>query len=79
LTFNVEHLSKLWNERGLGEPPKLTYLVVVKKHHTRFFPNAKDADRSGNCPPGMVVDIDIINPIDYDFFLQSHGGLLGSR
>ncbi|KAF8592778.1 Piwi-domain-containing protein [Ramaria rubella] len=73
-------LAKLWKTRQLpGSPPKLTFIVVVKKHHIRFFPrDNRDADKSGNCPPGMVVDEEIVNPVDYDFFLQSHGGLLGT-
>ncbi|KIJ37387.1 hypothetical protein M422DRAFT_231745 [Sphaerobolus stellatus SS14] len=66
-------------KRFEGQPPKLTYIVVVKKHHVRFFPNSpRDADKSGNCPPGMIIDSEIVNPVDYDFFLQSHSGILGT-
>ncbi|KAF8514872.1 argonaute-like protein [Hysterangium stoloniferum] len=62
-----------------GTPPVITFIIVGKKHHVRFFPkDARDGDRSGNCPPGMVVDRDIVSPVDYDFYLQSHGGLLGT-
>ncbi|KAG6814787.1 hypothetical protein H0H93_012244, partial [Arthromyces matolae] len=39
---------------------------------------ANDADRSGNCPAGTVVDREIVHPTDHDFYLQSHGGLLGT-
>lgn len=38
----------------------------------------KDADRSGNCPAGTVVDREIGHPTEFDYFLQSHGGLLGT-
>jgi eukaryotic translation initiation factor 2C len=74
-------LEKLWTQRKFaGKPPSITFIIVGKKHHVRFFPkDARDADKSGNCPPGMVVDQDIVSPIDYDFYLQSHGGLLGSE
>ncbi|KAK0482092.1 argonaute-like protein [Armillaria luteobubalina] len=59
--------------------PKITVIVVGKRHHVRFFPtDKKDADRSGNCPAGMVVDRDISHPTEFDFYLQSHGGLLGT-
>ncbi|KAG9005743.1 hypothetical protein FRB94_001309 [Tulasnella sp. JGI-2019a] len=59
--------------------PKLTVVIVGKRHHNRFFPaNAKDADRSGNAPAGLVIDREITNSIEFDFFLQSHGGLLGT-
>ena len=61
-------------------PPTLTFIVVGKRHHVRFFPKSNhDADNSGNCLPGLIVDRDIVHPIEYDFYLQSHAGLLGSR
>jgi len=60
-------------------PPKLTVVIVGKRHHNRFFPaNQKDADKSGNAPAGLVIDREITNPLEFDFFLQSHGGLLGT-
>jgi len=44
-----------------------------------MFPqNPGDADRSGNCPSGTVIDTDIVHPTEFDFYLQSHGGLLGT-
>ncbi|PBL02679.1 argonaute-like protein [Armillaria gallica] len=59
--------------------PKITVIVVGKRHHVRFFPtNEKEGDRSGNCPAGTVVDRDISHPTEFDFYLQSHGGLLGT-
>ncbi|KAG8905954.1 hypothetical protein FRB99_007888 [Tulasnella sp. 403] len=59
--------------------PKLTFIVVGKRHHIRFFPaNPGDADRSGNAPAGLVVDREITSPVEFDFYLQSHGGLLGT-
>ncbi|EIW61996.1 argonaute-like protein [Trametes versicolor FP-101664 SS1] len=58
---------------------KITVVVVGKRHHVRFFPqNSTDADRSGNCPAGTVVDRDIVHPTEFDFYLQSHSGLLGT-
>ncbi|THH15210.1 hypothetical protein EW146_g5232 [Bondarzewia mesenterica] len=58
--------------------PKITMIVVGKRHHVRFFPKPGEGDRSGNCPAGTVIDSDIVNPIEFDFYLQSHGGLLGT-
>ncbi|KAJ7608103.1 argonaute-like protein [Mycena polygramma] len=59
--------------------PKITLIVVGKRHHVRLFPTGyNDADRSGNCPAGTVVDRAIVNPVDFDFYLQSHGGILGT-
>jgi len=45
----------------------------------RFFPvSERDADKSGNCPAGTVLDRDIAHPTEFDFYLQSHGGILGT-
>jgi hypothetical protein len=40
--------------------------------------NPGQADRSGNCPAGTILDRDIAHPIEFDWYLQSHGGLLGT-
>ncbi|PPQ98553.1 hypothetical protein CVT24_004044 [Panaeolus cyanescens] len=59
--------------------PKITIIVVGKRHHVRFFPqNDQSGDKSGNCPAGTVVDREIAHPTEFDFYLQSHGGLLGT-
>ncbi|CAF2999276.1 unnamed protein product [Rotaria sp. Silwood2] len=49
--------------------PCLTYIVVNKRHHTRFFPT----DSKGNVKADTVVDShEVTNPTTYDFFLNSH-------
>jgi eukaryotic translation initiation factor 2C len=59
---------------------KLTYVVVGKRHHIRFFPEPGTADRSGNCRGGFLVDCnDLRRPDMNDFYLQSHDGLKGSE
>ncbi|GES81009.1 piwi domain-containing protein [Rhizophagus clarus] len=59
--------------------PTITFVVVQKRHHTRFFPiEKKYTDRSGNCLPGTVIDSDITHPFEFDFFLQSHAGIIGT-
>ncbi|CAB5355141.1 unnamed protein product [Rhizophagus irregularis] len=59
--------------------PTITFVVVQKRHHTRFFPiDRRDADRTGNCPPGTVIETVITHPFEFDFYLQSHAGLLGT-
>ncbi|KAK7458844.1 hypothetical protein VKT23_009853 [Stygiomarasmius scandens] len=59
--------------------PKITLIVVGKRHHIRFFPMSdKQGDNSGNCPAGTVVDTVVAHPTEFDFYLQSHGGLLGT-
>ncbi|CAG8758972.1 17053_t:CDS:2, partial [Funneliformis caledonium] len=52
--------------------PKLTFVIVQKRHNTR------EADRLGNCKPGTVVDTGIVARHEFDFFLQSHASLQGT-
>ncbi|CAG8607707.1 12234_t:CDS:10, partial [Ambispora gerdemannii] len=59
--------------------PTITFVVVQKRHHARFFPMEKrDADRTGNCLPGTIVESQITHPFEFDFYLQSHAGLQGT-
>ncbi|CAB4439948.1 unnamed protein product [Rhizophagus irregularis] len=59
--------------------PTITFVVVQKRHHTRFFPlDRRDSDRSGNCLPGTVVETGITHPFEFDFYLQSHAGIQGT-
>ncbi|KAJ3888986.1 argonaute-like protein [Lentinula edodes] len=66
----------------LGISPKITFIIVGKRHHYRFFPsnpqNKTEADPKGNCLAGTVVDKGITHPLEFDFYLLSHGGLLGT-
>jgi len=66
----------------LGFNPKITLIVVGKFHKVVFFPsNPNDknsADRSDNCPAGTVVDTNIVSPVEWDYYLCSHTGLLGT-
>ncbi|EJD46393.1 Piwi-domain-containing protein [Auricularia subglabra TFB-10046 SS5] len=64
----------------LNEPgapfPKLTFIVVSKRHHQRFFPDS--GDRNGNCFPGSVFDEGIASPTLFDFYLQSQAAIQGT-
>jgi eukaryotic translation initiation factor 2C len=62
-----------------GYRPLVTYVVVQKRHHARFFPIRKeDSDRSGNVLPGTVVETGVTHPSEFDFYLCSHPGLQGT-
>ncbi|KAH9844266.1 argonaute-like protein [Rhodofomes roseus] len=63
---------------NLNIKPKITMIVVGKRHHVRFFPQGQGGDRSGNCPAGTVVDREVTHPLELDWYLQSHAGLLGT-
>lgn len=44
-----------------------------------FFPRPNEPDNiKGNCPPGTVVDEEVGHPVEFDFYLQSHAGILGT-
>jgi hypothetical protein len=63
-------------KRGL---PRLTVVVVGKRHHTRFYATREgDADRSSNPKPGTVVDRGVTEARGWDFFLQSHAAIQGT-
>ncbi|RDB21330.1 Protein argonaute-2 [Hypsizygus marmoreus] len=64
-----------------GPKPELTFIVVGKRHHFRFFPmdnTSADSRGNGNLYPGFVVDRDITHPVFQDFYLQSQPGLKGT-
>ena len=48
------------------EPP-VTYLVVQKRHHTRFFPADNNKYRNGNALAGTVIDQVIFKTTIYQF------------
>ena len=52
-----------------GYQPKITYIVVQKRHHTRFFPSDNNKYKNGNALAGTVVDQGINHPTEGDFYL----------
>ncbi|XP_050538341.1 protein argonaute-2-like isoform X4 [Daktulosphaira vitifoliae] len=60
--------------------PAITFVVVQKRHHTRFFPKNKlDMDgKFGNVPSGTIVDTHITHPTELDFYLCSHASIQGT-
>ncbi|KAK7440207.1 hypothetical protein VKT23_017149 [Stygiomarasmius scandens] len=74
-----EFLTQAYQKINAPHRPRITFIIVGKRHHYRFFPeNERNADRTGNCPPGLVVDRDIAHPVYMDFYLQSQAGLKGT-
>ncbi|KAG0602900.1 hypothetical protein M758_10G049800 [Ceratodon purpureus] len=64
-------------EEGYENFVKLVFIVSQKRHNTRFFPQGQ-AIKSGNVIPGTVVDKDVCHPHNYDFFLVSQAGFIGT-
>lgn len=58
---------------------RVTFIVVQKRHHTRFFPTQKEFSdgKNNNIPAGTVVDKDIVHPFQYQFFMASHAAIQG--
>eukprot|EP00842_Homolaphlyctis_polyrhiza_P005960 jgi/Hompol1/6365/HPOL_004951-RA len=75
----VESIRQACSDLEDGYRPTVTYVVVQKRHHARFFPIRKeDSDRSGNVLPGTIVELGITHPSEFDFYLCSHPGLQGT-
>ncbi|TGO65639.1 hypothetical protein BELL_1003g00030 [Botrytis elliptica] len=65
--------------RGGNWCPKITLLVVGKRHHTRFFPKlAKNDQYNNNLSSGLVIDSGVVTPNHFSFYLQSHDSALGT-
>lgn len=56
-----------------GYRPLITFIVVQKRHHTRFFP-VKGGMMEGkheNVMPGTIVDTEIVHPNQFQYYLVS--------
>ena len=81
LSTELQALKAACRELEEGYEPLITYLVVQKRHHTRFFPatnNKDDMYRNGNVIAGTVVDQGINHPTEGDYYLLSHEGIQGT-
>ncbi|CAF1297196.1 unnamed protein product [Adineta ricciae] len=58
--------------------PKITFVIVKKRHNTRFFLQDPQTGNMNNVPPGTVVDTDIVHPQHFDFYLNSHAAIQGT-
>ncbi|THH33923.1 hypothetical protein EUX98_g245 [Antrodiella citrinella] len=65
-----------------AKTPKLTFIVVTKRHHVRFFISdslaKQDTNLKNNAPAGLVVDEGVVDDQYPNFFLLSHSGLQGT-
>ncbi|KAK6501309.1 hypothetical protein TWF481_009150 [Arthrobotrys musiformis] len=79
LANEVPEILKAFEAYKPGKKPKLTVVIVGKRHHTRFYPAEENAaDKKYNCKPGTVVDRSVTAVYDFDFYLQAHSGLQGT-
>uniref|UniRef100_A0A803M6A6 Uncharacterized protein n=1 Tax=Chenopodium quinoa TaxID=63459 RepID=A0A803M6A6_CHEQI len=72
----LQELNAIWQactSLEEGYLPRVTFVVVQKRHHTRLFPvDNRMTDRS------TVVDTNICHPSEFDFYLCSHAGIQGT-
>ncbi|XP_052848365.1 protein argonaute-2 isoform X3 [Drosophila gunungcola] len=64
----------------VGIKPKICCVIVVKRHHTRFFPSGEPSqyNKFNNVDPGTVVDRTIVHPNEMQFFMVSHQSIQGT-
>lgn len=71
--------AKFQNYYKKAGPPKISIVIVGKRHHTRFYPAKKeDASKSHNCNPGTVVDRGVTQARTWEFYLQAHHCIQGT-
>lgn len=79
LQYEIPALKAACKQIDPNYNPPVTYVLVHKRHHTRFFvTNSSDCDKSGNIPAGTVVDTDVVHPNQFDYYLCSHAGIQGT-
>ncbi|KAL6557384.1 argonaute 5 [Orobanche minor] len=82
LLHEMDAIRKACLSIEAGYMPKVTFVVVQKRHHTRWFPSnhgdRRTTDKSGNILPSTVVDTKICHPHEFDFYLCSHAGIQGT-
>lgn len=79
MVLNRELLHLKRAMQAVNYCPTITLIVARKRHQTRLFPETlRDGGRNGNIPPGTVVDTTIVHPSEYDFYLCSHHGSIGT-
>jgi eukaryotic translation initiation factor 2C len=78
MVLNEELIDLKRALQTMKHSPTITIIVAQKRHQTRLFPEAKDGGPTGNVSPGTVVDSKIVHPFEFDFYLCSHYGSLGT-
>ncbi|KAF5196993.1 argonaute [Thalictrum thalictroides] len=82
LLYEVDAIRQACASIQSNYQPKVTFVVVQKRHHTRLFADnhsdQRTVDKSGNILPGTVVDSKICHPTEFDFYLCSHAGIQGT-
>ncbi|KUJ21350.1 Piwi-domain-containing protein, partial [Mollisia scopiformis] len=62
-------------EAGAVPRPRITLVIVIKRHHSRFFPNPENRQ---NNKSGLLVDETVVAPKQFNFYLQAHDSPIGT-
>ncbi|KAJ3728781.1 ribonuclease H-like domain-containing protein, partial [Lentinula raphanica] len=77
-----EGINTVWTLMKVKDPqPKLTFIIVGKRHHIVFLPGQDSPanDGKGNCVAGFASDQgSLSHPTITDFYLQSHAAIQGT-
>jgi eukaryotic translation initiation factor 2C len=60
-----------------GTAPRITLIVSVKRHQTRFYPTDANHQRNKSPKEGTIVDRGVTSVRYWDFFLQAHAAIKG--
>ncbi|MFS7921905.1 putative post-transcriptional gene silencing PAZ-Argonaute family [Helianthus anomalus] len=74
LNYELDQMIKAYQLLGEADAPKFTVIVAQKRHHTKFF----RANGPENVPSGTVVDNNVVHPRNYDFYMCTQPGLIGT-
>lgn len=80
LTSELPHIRTACSQMYGKQQPRITLIVSVKRHQTRFYPTDPQQThlRSKSPKEGTVVDRGVTNVRYWDFFLQAHASLQGT-
>ncbi|KAI5790683.1 Piwi domain-containing protein [Peziza echinospora] len=79
LDVEVKDMRAVCRDLNAAWQPKFTVTICSKRHHHRFFPGKpSDGDKNGNCLPGTIIERDVTDPQEYDFYLNSHKAIQGT-
>ena len=80
LIHELQAIQHACRELHPNYKPQITFIVVMKRHHARFFAEDPRDQRgkSKNAPAGTVVDTQICHPTEFDWYLLSHAGIQGT-
>ncbi|CAF1492555.1 unnamed protein product [Rotaria sp. Silwood1] len=71
----IEAFNRIYGDQA--NHPKLTFIVVKKRHNTRFFNRNSSTKDVYNMSIGTVIDTTIVHPYQNNFYLNSHNAFQG--